>query len=395
VKLASASGVPKIHPPRRTLRLLMVCGSSYVGGAENSFLRLLPALPDVGCDLRMAIVAPEGGDLAARMRELGLAVEVFSVRRGRHLGALARAIQNLAERARRADLIYANDVRSAVICQVVAPLAGKPWLWAIRDLVHGAHRYEKAVRLVRPNRMTAISRAVKDQAVAYGKWDPERIEVIYHGIDADEIESRANRIAWRREMGLAADDVAVGIVGRLVPWKGQDDFLRAAARVAANDPRVHFFVVGGVLTDPHTRRQIGDYRARLDALASELGIADRVTFTGQRSDVPSVMAGLDVFVLASHNEPFGNVMLEAMAVGTPIVATAAGGALEIVVEGETGLLVQPRSPDALAAAIARLVPDADLRQRFGRAGYERLRRVYSLPVEAEETRACWERAAGW
>jgi glycosyltransferase involved in cell wall biosynthesis len=325
------------------------------------------------------------------MQGLGLPVTVLPVPRGRDLPRMAAAIRALTMRAAAVDLVYANDVRSAVFCQVAAGIAGRPWLWAIRDLVAGRHRYEKALRLVRPTRMSAISRAVKDQAVAYGHWDPARIEVIYHGIDAAALEHEAHRPAWRAEMGLGEHEVAVGIVGRLLPWKGQEDFLRAAA--AVKTPGARFFVVGGALTDRHTQSIIGDYPSRLRSLVQQLGIGDRVTFTGQRSDIASVMAGLDVCVLASENEPFGNVMLEAMAVGTPVVATAAGGAPEVVVHGETGFLVPPRRPAELASAIQLLVDNKDLRSRFGRGGYDRVRRAFVLPVEAQQTRACWEAAA--
>src|SRR5439155_16686868 len=142
-------------------------------------------------------------------------------------------------------------------------------------------------------------------------------------------------------------------------------------------PEARFYVVGALLADPVTAVQVGDERGRLERLAAELGARERISFTGVRRDVPTVMAGLDVFVLASHAEPFGLVVLEAMALGVAVVATGAGGPAEVVEPGVSGLLVPPRDPPALAAAIERLAGDPELRRRLGSGGDERGRRGFT------------------
>jgi glycosyltransferase involved in cell wall biosynthesis len=302
-------------------------------------------------------------------------------------------VLGLARLGQGADLLHANDVRAALWCQLAAPLARRPWTWHVRDLLQGAHRFERAARWLRPARLVAISGAVKRQLLAYGPWDPGRVDVVLNGVDPDALAAAGDRAAWRREMRLADDQVAVGIVGRLVSWKGQDDFLRAAALAAPRAPSARFFVVGDAIMDAYTARQAGDERARLEALAAELGIAERVTFTGHRPDVASVMAGLDLLVLASHAEPFGRVLLEAMSVGTAVVATAAGGAEEVVVHGESGLLVPPRQPEALAAAMQALLDDPARRRAFGATGRERVRRCFSLDRLVDHLLQVWRRAA--
>jgi glycosyltransferase involved in cell wall biosynthesis len=192
-------------------------------------------------------------------------------------------------------------------------------------------------------------------------------------------------------MGLPDDVVAIGIVGRLVAWKGQDEFLRAAAIVAGRRNDVHFFVVGEQVTDRYTAAHMGDERQRLEQLADQLEVRERVTFTGWCRDVPSMMAGLDLLVLASHAEPFGLVLLEAMSQGTAVIATTGGGP-EDVVTHDTGVLVPPRNPEALAAALMRTVANPRLRRKMGQAARKRVRANFCLENEAVGILATWTRA---
>lgn len=371
----------------------MTCGVNYLGGAELQLLRLLPILEPEQHALRVVILAPSGGELATSLERLGYHVDVLTMGRARHLGATLSAVRGLARFARDVDLLHANDVRAATWCQLAAMLARRPWVWHVRDLLRGAHRYEHAARLFRPTRLVTNSRAVKRRLLEFGSWDASRIDVALNGIDSAALRAQADRQVWRAEMALAEEELAVGVVGRLVPWKGQEDFIRAAALLSARVPNVRFFVVGGVVTDRHTAEQLGDERERLERLSRELGLAERMTFTGARGDIPSVMAGLDVLVLTSHAEPFGNVLLEAMSLGTPVIATAAGGAEEVVEPGKTGLLVPPRDPAALACALQTLLLDPPMLRAFGAAGRERVASHFTLERQAREVLATWERVA--
>lgn len=378
----------------RPLRVLVVSGLNFLGGGELALLRLLPGFPPDHYAVRAAVLAAAGGDLAPAVRATGTEVTEIRMGRGRQVGRTISAVRQLARLAGAADLLHANDVRAALWCQLAALATRRPWVWHVRDLVSGSHRYERAARWVRPTRLIAISSAVKRQALAFGGWPADRIDVVLHGVDVEGLRAQADGPAWRREMGLGPGELAVGIVGRLEPWKGQEDFIRAAALVAPKVPRARFFVVGGVVTDRYTAARLGDEGTRLRRLGADLGLGERLTFTGVRTDIPSVMAGLDVLVLASHAEPFGLVLLEAMSQGTAVVATAAGGAEEVVVPGQTGLLVPPRSPADLAAAIERLLLDPDFRGACGRAGLERVRAAFTLEREVAAVCAVWERAVG-
>jgi glycosyltransferase involved in cell wall biosynthesis len=158
----------------------------------------------------------------------------------------------------------------------------------------------------------------------------------------------------------------VGIVGRLQPWKGQEIFLRAAARLAEVRADLRFMVVGGAILGWE-----GSYPDDLRRRAADLRIADRVHFAGHQADVHSWYDALDVVVHASFEEPFGLVLVEAMALGKPLVATNVGGPLEIVENGISGLLVPPGDPERLAEAVERILGDRGLASTLSQGAVER------------------------
>ena len=165
---------------------------------------------------------------------------------------------------------------------------------------------------------------------------------------------------------LPVDVPIVGIVGRLQPWKGQDRLLRAQRQLLEDGRRMHTVIVGG---DAHGLSS--HYAASLPALVSELGLEEAVTLTGQVSDAGPYIERMDVMVNASDPEPFGIVLLEAMARGVAVVAVATGGPLEIVEDGVSGALANSGEPDALAQALAPLLDSVALRERLALAGRER------------------------
>ena len=171
----------------------------------------------------------------------------------------------------------------------------------------------------------------------------------------------------------------VGSLGRLHPQKGFSDLLTAFAQVRQRIPSVRLFVAGD-----------GELRDDLEAQARSLGMAAVVTFAGVRADVSEVLAALDVFVLPSLWEGMPNAVLEAMASGLPVVATAVGGTPEVVVDGVTGLLVPPQDPGALAQAIGHLLRDPDLRRRMGRAGRRRVEEHFDVRETVRQVESLYE-----
>jgi glycosyltransferase involved in cell wall biosynthesis len=185
--------------------------------------------------------------------------------------------------------------------------------------------------------------------------------------------------ALRAELGVPEDRTVVGIVGRLQPWKGQHHVIRAVAELARRGHDVHGLVIGGAAFGLSP-----EYEPELHVLAREEGVVDRVTFAGQLPDAARYLAAMDILVNASKPEPYGLVLLEAMAAGVPTVAYATGGPLDIVVDGVTGLLVPPERLVALADAVEALVVDPEMRERFGEAGRVRVSEVFTPGRAADE-----------
>lgn len=224
-------------------------------------------------------------------------------------------------------------------------------------------------------RIIAVSEAVERSLLAQKIFPPHKIRRVPNGIDVERFDERARSLdheALRASLGLGRARLLVGITGELREHKGQEDFIRAA-RIVAQDFADVGFVIAGDDTSP---RQ--EYRARLEGLVSELGLEGRVHLTGWLADVAELLPALDVFVSSSRVEPFGLVMVEAMAAGVAVVATETGGAREIVSDGETGRLVPVQDIEALAKAISALLADEKKRERMGERGRERARSHFSL-----------------
>jgi glycosyltransferase involved in cell wall biosynthesis len=214
---------------------------------------------------------------------------------------------------------------------------------------------------------------VADFAARVIRIRPDRLLVIPNGISLEDVPP-ADPAEARAILGLSADTLVMGTVGRLQPVKGTRYLLEAFTQLAAVHEDVVLLLVGD-----------GPERASLQVLAQQLGIAKSVRFLGDRQDVSRCLHTMDVFVLPSIWEGMPNAALEAMAVGLPVVATAAGGTPEVVVDGVTGLLVPPRDPDALARAVARLLRDSDLRRTMGQAGRVRAKQRFSIEETVRRT----------
>jgi glycosyltransferase involved in cell wall biosynthesis len=200
-----------------------------------------------------------------------------------------------------------------------------------------------------------------------------RMPVVYDGLDLAHFLPQRSAEEVRRELGFSTSDLVIGMFGNIQPWKGQDVTLRAMAAVANEFPNLVCLLAGGVV------RGAEWYQASLEEFVRAHGLERRVRFLGSRSDVPDLLNAIDVPVHASVTpEPFGRVLIEAMALGKPVVATAAGGPLEIVEAERTGLLVRPGDDVEMAAVLRRLLRDPALRASMGEAGRRRAQEHFSL-----------------
>lgn len=217
--------------------------------------------------------------------------------------------------------------------------------------------------------------ATRRTILAAAPWlPPERVAVVYNGVDLERFDATPPA-----DLGLPDGAVAVGYLGSLEPRKGLPDLAAAWPAVAEAVPAAHLLLAG---------------KGRQEALLREmLEDAPRVRFLGHRTDAPAVVKALDALVLPSYVEGAPNVVLEAMAAGVPVVATAVSGTPELVVDGETGLLVPPRAPEALGRALVRVAGDADTRARLGAAGRARAEARFALERMIDDYDALLRRTA--
>jgi glycosyltransferase involved in cell wall biosynthesis len=232
-----------------------------------------------------------------------------------------------------------------------------------------------------------ISNAVASGYVQQGIPPTEGV-IVHNAVDLKDFTPRAatslDGQSVRSEFGWTTEQRLVGVIGRLDWWKGHEYFLQAIARVVGRVPNLKALIVGERQDSLLNRA----YYDRLKSLTHSLGLEDKVVFTGFRSDIPRLMSEMDIVVLSSATpEPFGRVVIEAMAASTPVVATAAGGVLDIVEDGVNGLLVPCRDAAAMAQGIADLLLDPNKADRMGRAARRRVEAAFSVDkhVDAIQT----------
>jgi glycosyltransferase involved in cell wall biosynthesis len=226
------------------------------------------------------------------------------------------------------------------------------------------------------------SAAVRDECLQRDAFvTKHKIQVIYNGIDVNCYVATHDPITTKQHLYIPEHVQIVGIIASLQPRKGHRDFLRAAVRVLQTCPNTVFLIIG---------RDDGS-RSELEAFTETLGIRDTVIFTGERSDIPDMLAMLDVQVSSSFIEGVSNALLEGMAAGKPIVATAMAGNPEIVAPGQTGFLVPPSDPDALAEAIIRLLTNRELRMQMGMMGRQRVETIFRMQQMVQQTEALYQK----
>lgn len=312
-------------------------------------------------------------------RAAGLAVRTVSQTWPR-----ARDMQRIIE-SQRIDLVHLNDAPELHKAGILGSrLAGVPCLCHVRSMPPVDVVDRLLARRVR--HFVFISAAVEQDQRRKGLGRAPG-SVIYNGVDTAPYAVLPGKAEARARLGVAPDDTVLGLMARIEPWKGQRDLLAALAILRSRTPhllRLRCLIAGEPELDG------GWYLEELKQRTVELGLGDVVRFVGRQSP-PAFHAALDVLIHTSvQPEPFGRVLIEGMAAGLPIVATNNGGVPEIVLDEQTGLLVPPGNPGALAAAVERLLGDEALRRRLGEAGRRRAGDVFSLRRHVAAIQALYE-----
>lgn len=222
------------------------------------------------------------------------------------------------------------------------------------------------------NQIVAVSKEVQDHLVSSKLVNPRKIQVIYNGVDTEKFKPLPVSAGLRSEFQVTADDIVVGMIGRINAWKGQITLLRAMVPLLKENPRLKLIFIGGVFAGEEQRKR------DLEAAIANSQVADQIRLKDFRNDLPSVYQLIDVFVLPSTNpDPLPTVVLEAMAAGKPVVGFRHGGVIEMVQDGLNGLLATPIDGDDLTRCIQELVANAGLRSKMGVAARARAVRCYS------------------
>jgi glycosyltransferase involved in cell wall biosynthesis len=356
------------------IRLLKFLSHFRVGGTERQFIHVANGLDRSLFDVKIACFRPVGPLLATLRPEL--AVRRYSVGRGFYHPRSILSQLRFAKDVRQAkiDIVHTYGWYPDIFGIPAGWLAARPILIAsVRDT--GAYLTPSKIRALRftctlADCVLANSEAGKNWLLTQGV-KPQKIEVIRNGVKVPAHMGKRGSGGIRQEFGIPGEAPVCACIGRVVPGKGIDDFLRAARVLADQNRNVRFLMIGS-----HAFER--NHKFDLDRLARELQLDGRFIFTGERHNVDEILPDIDIVVHPSLTEGLSNVVLEAMAAGLPVVATRVGGNPELVQDGRTGVLVPAQDPTALAHAIAFLLDHPQIARQFGEAGRERIVREFSI-----------------
>lgn len=351
--------------------ILLLSTSSGPGGAERMISILACSLERLG--FRVIVGLFRSGWLKEQCESRGVSVRVLPIR-----GALGwmwfRDCARLVSQEK-ISLIHAHEFSAIVYGWVIACLAGLPFVGTI----HGKNYFWEKLRrrlayqlIGRSGRLIAVSEDLR-RFVIDKIWLPERnVRVIYNGVHTSPPVNGSEIVTGRRDLCLGDDALVIGAVGSLYQVKGHQYLLDAMPAVLIQHPEAVLLLVGR-----------GDLEDSLKNQAMQLGVDKQVRFLGMRDDIPKLLAIMDVFVLPSLSEGLSLALLESMAAGKPAVATRVGGNVELVVDRETGLLVESKDPGALAAALCTLLGNGAMREEFGQKAAIRVRESFGAQRMAD------------
>lgn len=372
---------------RKDVKVLHIITRLIRGGAEHNTMLSVKGLQQLEYNVSLAggPSDKEEGDIEDDIRQSVDEVKLFHnlVREVNPLNDLMAFLRlYLYIKRKRFDIVHTHVSKAGILGRWAAKLAGVP---VIVHTTHGHyfHGYfnplstrffillERLTALI-TDKMITLTHVEQEQYMEQGIGRPDLYVAILSGIDLNRF-NRGNVKTCPREMrrsiGFDEKDLIIGTVGRIAPIKDHENLIRAVPEVVSAIPDARFVIVGD-----------GPIRAEMEELAIRLGLGDRLLFIGMRKDIPELLSIMDIFVLPSLNEGMGRAMVEAMAMGVPVIASKVGGVPEVITDGETGLLVPPGNSKVLAEAIIRLASDRDLAKKLTKAGCQRAHEAFGADI---------------
>ncbi|WP_213951309.1 glycosyltransferase family 4 protein [Tepidanaerobacter syntrophicus] len=357
------------------IKVLHVLSDTNVGGAGRYIFNLLSDKYETSFEA--AVACPKGGELEKELRERN--IQVFPLEGGEsstnmsQIKSLRRIISQ-----EKFDIVHTH---ASFAGRIAGKMAGAKVVMTRHSIMGGGagpvkRMITRLISRIFTDKIIAISRAVKINLIESGV-PADMITIIYNGIDTTKFEGVKGTL--RKELNITPDTPIIGMVARLVPEKGYEYAINAFYRVIKDYPNALLVIIGS-----------GSLEKNLKNMCSELGIESNVIFMGYRQDVENLMADFDLFVLSSVSEGLGLSLLEAMALGKPVVATITGGIPEVIKDGTNGLLVQPGNDVYLAESIVKILSDKDLARRLGDEAKKTVVEKFSSKTMIEKTEKVYQ-----
>lgn len=373
------------------IAIIQASDPAAFGGEEIQTIALVEGLRE---KFDFILVVAGEGPFSKEARSEGIEVKVVPMREMGTSSAIIALSSFLKEK--QAKIVHTLDIRSNFLGRLAAKRARVPAVVATRHEMYYSAGFDFGKKVRRflyllLDRLTAhfcdlfivVSRAIEQELIRWERIPPRKIKLIYNGIDLREMDRRASvlpRDEVANRLGLDESHLVVGSVGRLISEKGYETLVLAARAIVRSFPKVCFLLVGK-----------GSDRQRLQELVEEFGLEDRFRFLGFQEEPLRFVNLFDVFVLPSIHEGFGLTVLEAMAFQKPVVATRVGGIPEIVADGESGILVPPRNPEALAEAILTLLKNRTKATEMGKCGRKIVEKSFRLEDMLQRTEKVYDK----
>ena len=355
------------------IKILYFHSAGFIAGAEKSLLMIADNINNSRFEI--IFVCPSG-KFTDELKKRNIKVynlEFPRLRSFKGVISILRDLHRIVEN-NNVSLIHGNDLRTNIYATLTGWRAGLPFVWHERNLIYNEFIDTERWLAFLPDAVFCNGSVIGERFKYFGRR-LKKVKIIFTGIDVDLYKPIFDTFALKSEFGIKSGEVIFMMAGRIAVGKGHDDFLKAAALNYRKNPNTKYIIVGGAMNEDDIRTE-----SSLKQLCKDLNMEDRVIFTGFRMDMEKMMSLADVFVLASHAEPFGRALQEAMASEKPIIATNTGGTPEIMEDGVTGIMVPTQDHDAIFAAMDKFSIDADLRIRMGVKGRERAKAKLDIKV---------------